>query len=43
MEIAYGRFEAVVELPCALTPCQVATIYQDGMLLIDIRYKEAKL
>jgi HSP20 family protein len=40
MEIAYGRFERVVELPCDLTRCTVATDYRDGMLLIEICQEE---
>ena len=40
MEIAYGRFERIVELPCDLTRCTVATDYRDGMLLIDICQEE---
>jgi HSP20 family protein len=42
MEIAYGRFERVVELPCDLARCAIATDYRDGMLLIDIRNEEVQ-
>ncbi len=42
LEIAYGRFERVVELPCDLARSAIATEYRDGMLLIDIRTEEAK-
>jgi HSP20 family protein len=42
MEIAYGPFERVVELPCDLNRCALATNYSDGILLIDIQNEEAK-
>jgi HSP20 family protein len=41
MEIAYGEFERIVELPCALNPGTVATEYREGMLLIEVRNEEA--
>jgi HSP20 family protein len=37
LEIAYSRFERVVELPCDLARAEVTTDYRDGMLLVRIR------
>jgi HSP20 family protein len=37
LEIAYSRFERVLELPCDLGRAQVATHLRDGMLLVHIR------
>lgn len=34
MEIAYNRFERVIELPCDLEGMHLATEYRDGMLLV---------
>jgi HSP20 family protein len=40
MEIAYGRFERAVELPCQLDRAAIATEYRDGMLLVRIQTEE---
>ena len=37
MEIAYNRFERVIELPSDLGQVDVTTEYRDGMLLIHLR------
>lgn len=37
MEIAYTRFERVVELPCELAGMQVKSECRDGMLLVYLR------
>jgi HSP20 family protein len=36
MEIAYSRFERLVDLPCNLQLATIATDYRDGMLLVHI-------
>ncbi len=36
MEIAYNRFQRVIELPADLTQACLATEYRDGMLLIRL-------
>jgi HSP20 family protein len=36
MEIAYSKFERVVELPCDLKQSEVKTDYRDGLLLVRI-------
>ena len=36
MEIAYSRFERVIDLPADLDQARIATEYRDGMLLIRI-------
>jgi HSP20 family molecular chaperone IbpA len=37
MEIAYSRFERVIDLPADLDQACIATEYRDGMLLIRIQ------
>jgi HSP20 family protein len=37
MEIAYSRFERVIDLPADLDQARIATEYRDGMLLIRIQ------
>lgn len=37
MEIAYSRFERVIELPDDISSANIATDFQHGMLLIRIR------
>ena len=37
MEIAYSRFERVVELPCDLKRADVRTDYRDGLLLVHVQ------
>jgi HSP20 family protein len=36
MEIAYSRFERILELPCNLERARLSTDYRDGMLLVHI-------
>ena len=36
MEIAYNRFERVIELPCDSKRCRVSIERQDGMLIVRI-------
>jgi HSP20 family protein len=36
MEIAYSRFERVLELPTDLKKAEIATEYRDGMLLVRV-------
>jgi HSP20 family protein len=36
MEIAYSRFERVLELPCDLKKAQISTEYRDGLLHVFI-------
>jgi HSP20 family protein len=36
MEIAYSRFERVIELPCDLKRADITTEYRDGLLLVRI-------
>jgi HSP20 family molecular chaperone IbpA len=40
MEIAYSRFERVLELPCDLGRAEIETTYRDGMLFVHIRTGE---
>ncbi len=42
MEIAYSRFERVIELPCGLDCASVRAEYRDGMLILRIRPEEAE-
>jgi HSP20 family protein len=42
MEIAYSRFERVIELPCDLDCASVRAEYRDGMLILRIRPEEAE-
>jgi HSP20 family protein len=42
MEIAYSRFERVIELPCDLDCASVRAEYRDGMLILRISLKEAE-
>jgi HSP20 family protein len=37
MEIAYDRFERIVDLPCVIEIDRAATEYRDGMLLIRVK------
>jgi HSP20 family protein len=37
LEIAYSRFERVVELPVSLDRAEIETTLRDGMLLVHIR------
>lgn len=37
LEIAYNRFERVIEFPCELVDAAVEYRCQDGMLLVEIR------
>lgn len=39
MEIAYNRFQRVVELPCDIEQATIVTEYQDGMLLVRLAMK----
>jgi HSP20 family protein len=39
MEIAYNRFQRVVELPCDIEQATIVTEYQDGMLLVRLALK----
>ncbi len=36
MEIAYSRFERILELPCDLKQADIKTEYRDGLLLVRI-------
>ena len=36
MEIAYSRFERILELPCDLKHFNITTEYHDGLLLVFI-------
>src|SRR5947209_3869017 len=36
MEIAYGRFERTLELPCDLKRAEITTEYRDGLLLVRV-------
>jgi HSP20 family protein len=36
MEIAYSRFERILDLPCNLKEADIATEYRDGLLLVHI-------
>jgi HSP20 family protein len=36
MEIAYSRFERILELPCNLKQADITTEYHDGLLLVFI-------
>jgi HSP20 family protein len=38
MEIPYGRFERSITLPEGLETARIVTHYQDGMLLIRVRF-----
>ncbi len=37
MEIAYGYYERVIEMPCELQAADITSEYRDGILLIRIR------
>ena len=37
LEIAYSRFQRVVELPGLSTAAEIMTSYVDGMLLVEIK------
>jgi HSP20 family protein len=40
MEIAYGPFERIVQLPCDLGRAPITCDYRDGMLIVRIGQKE---
>jgi HSP20 family protein len=40
MEISYNQFERTLELPCELNTMDVATQYQNGMLLVRLTCRE---
>jgi HSP20 family protein len=42
MEIAYNRFERILELPCDVSRAEVSTDYRDGMLLVHIEQREGR-
>ncbi len=42
MEIAYNRFERVIEMPADLDQSSIATEYRDGMLTIRLRPEVGK-
>jgi HSP20 family molecular chaperone IbpA len=42
MEIAYSRFERILELPCDLKQAEINTEYRDGLLLVFITPEQKK-
>jgi HSP20 family protein len=42
MEIAYSRFERILELPCNLKEADIRTEYRDGLLLVSITPEQQK-
>jgi HSP20 family protein len=40
MEISYNQFERTLELPCEVSTMDVATQYQNGMLLVRLTCRE---
>ncbi|RMG55745.1 MAG: Hsp20/alpha crystallin family protein [Acidobacteria bacterium] len=36
LEMAYSRFERIVEFPCGIDPTRVSTEYRDGILYVKL-------
>lgn len=42
LEIVYSRFEKVIRFPCSVNGAELQTLYQDGLLIIRLRFADAE-